>query len=188
MINKALLDPWVRCKLKDLQDFLFCNNVVAVVSSGFRDTSEQTNLFNQCLDPVRGTKFPVKHPGCSQHEHGLAFDLDIRPLHDPRFIGQFGALKMAICAVRPDLFFCARKEQDPHSLAGDYARAIGLNWSASDPVHFSAFPSAVFNSHMEALGFNCQTCRPGPGGVPASFFDFRIPDPSFFTFPVFPTI
>ncbi len=172
MINKAFLDPWVRCKLDQLRSALECQGIFSVISSGNRSTADQREKFERCEFNPGGTDFPVTSPGCSQHEYGLAFDLVAGSVTFNVMPGRLGTIRAALCRVRPDLPFCTQPEtRSPQGIAGDTGRALGLSWSNADPVHFAAFPSGIFNSHMRARGFSCQTCHPGlvEAEFPATF-------------------
>jgi len=161
MINKALLDPWVKCKMEELRSALECQGIFGVVTSAYRSTADQRTKFQRCNFSPGDTKFPVKSPGCSQHEYGLAFDMVVGSVTQNIMPGRLSAIRAVLCRARPGLPFCTQPEtRSPQGIAGDTARSLGLAWSNSDPVHFAAFPAGVFDSHMRARGFECRTCQP----------------------------
>jgi len=174
MINLNLLDPWVKARVKDLKNFADRNLMTANVSSGFRSSQEQWRLWNQCETGAGVRGFPVKHPGCSQHEWGFAVDIEARPDHvnAPTAMGQWGAAAFILCAAFPDLAFLCDDGRSGAELSnaqrtlGEEARRLGLFWSGSDSVHYSAFPASAWDPHMRRWwGADCRTCT-HPLGAP----------------------
>ncbi len=142
------------------------------MSSGYRSSSEQSNLFETCQSNIQPYGFPVKAPGCSQHEFGLAVDIEarLRPVATPSPTPQSAISNFILCILFNQLPFCepglpAISLLNAQRELGAMGQAIGLNWSESDPVHFSAFPSSTFNNHMRSLGADCRVCT-FPAGRP----------------------
>ena len=77
-----------------------------VITSVVRDRGEQARLYNEYL--AGRNPYPVAPPGRSAHEHGLAWDMDVR----------------------------YRDGRDAASVAGAAWNSWGGRWSARDRVHF----------------------------------------------------
>lgn len=164
MINKALLHPWVRCKAEQLLECGRRFGLAPTLTSAYRTSGEQIAKWNNCI--LTGARFPVKHPGCSQHEYGLAFDAVANAPRGPGSPVSPGMLvNFVLCKILPDNPLCAGIGPPPPRQAELQALGaeIGLVTSGGRSVHFATFPASVFDSHMQSnFGVNCQTCRPLP--------------------------
>lgn len=89
-----------------LVDALRRSGLRVVVTSVRRSREEQAKLYAAYL--AGRNPYPVAPPGRSAHEHGLAWDMDVR--------------------------FADGRDGAP--LAGAWWKSIGGVWSASDRVHF----------------------------------------------------
>jgi len=162
VINKAFLHPAVRQRLDILVQNARDNGWGPVVRSTVRDDGTQQNLWDRCQ---RGEgPFPVKEPGCSQHKWGYAFDLVATRGAVVANAPVPGRLSVALCAL---LGICPDREPGRDTRAAQellqiQGRRLGLSTSRSDPVHFSVFPSSVWDPHMRSeFGLGCRTCSPG---------------------------
>lgn len=96
---------------------------------------------------------------CSQHNYGLAFDM----VSDAENCGRIGMVTPAWLARFCRFFPSACQTSTPFTCQdalGLMGKSIGLHWVSSDPVHFAAFPSALFISHVRQHGWDCTLCRP----------------------------
>lgn len=167
MINKALLDPWVRQQMDRLLEFGRASGFEPVVTSGWRSFREQERLFLNCVRAMPGqTGYPVALPGCSQHEYGLAFDL--KATRAATVMGDIPTRgRILLCALLPQL--CRFDQEIPfdppdfeQNLLGTFAKGLGLKWARSDPIHFSACDPATWRLQLPR---HCKTCT-YPGGLP----------------------
>lgn len=178
MINTAFLDPWVKKQMKDLKRWASDVGLNPEITSAWRSTTEQADRYRLCRQGGGARGFPVKESPCSQHEWGFAFDMVARA--EPDISGQ--RLPTSIPGVGVVLardLLCGLFGGEACSSAvsqGDQvfnqrllrARAVnqGLYSSSADSVHFAAFPTAEWNSHMRSVwGLSCNLCR-HPSGPP----------------------
>lgn len=150
-----------------------------VIRSTYRDRGTQTNLWNRCQR--REASFPVKEPGCSQHEFGYAFDMVAT---GGAFVADApvpGRVSQILCGV---FGICGDQVERSDQPAAQFAlqlmaRKIGLSTSASDKIHFSIFPSSVWDPHMRStFGLGCRTCVPDRiplSGADLGFDEFVVP-------------
>lgn len=134
------------------------------VTSGFRSFSTQTELWNRC---VRGeSRRAVKHPGCSQHEWGYAFDMVLD--NPPAIMGEGiprvpGAIaRLALCAFIPQL--CQMGTSTPRTVGREWIKAaVELTGLRSDGFHNQVFQGQLWNDAATAWGgLNCKVCHPRP--------------------------
>ncbi len=155
------------------------NGWAPIVTSTVRDTGTQQRLWDRCQ---RGQgPFPVKEPGCSQHEWGMAFDLvatrgaAVRMEPVPGRLSTAACLLLGICPERDDGLDLPAAQ----ALLQIRGRQLGLSTSRSDPIHFSVFPSGVWDPHMRSeFGLGCGTCFPDReflSGASLGFQDFVVP-------------
>jgi len=180
MINKAFLHPSIRARMDFMMKTGRQFGFAPIITSTVRDRGKQQDEWNKCQ---RGaSRFPVKEPGCSQHEYGYAFDMQVTKgafVADQPVPGKISALACAVLGICPE----GGERLDLPS--GQFAvqlqgRKLGLSNSQSDPIHFSIFPSATWDPHMRSeFGIGCRTCRPPELLDPTSleFIQFQFPSP-----------
>lgn len=159
MINKAFLHPAIRARMDWIIEKGRAFGLDPEVTSGWRTIGVQRGLFQDCLDGTATHR--VKHPGCSQHEFGFAFDMLPRrrfPRIGPRTGGGFDI---------------------DQSFLQEAGRVTGLTGSG---IHFAVFPAAVWDPHMtRTFGVDCSTCTPrktvGSGVNPFRDFGVLFSDP-----------
>jgi len=71
------MEPWLAPYAGWLLDVLTANGIRYSINSVFRSRAEQQALYNRYLQGIN--KYPVAKPGTSQHERGLAMDINSFP-------------------------------------------------------------------------------------------------------------
>jgi len=164
VINKAFLHPAVRQRMDLMVRVGRQLGLAPEIRSTVRDSGTQIDLWERCRR--REASFPVKQPGCSQHEWGMAFDMKAtqgtqvmgRPLP-----GRIVSLACALLGLCPSPLDPAPLPPAQFSLQL-LGRRLGLSSPQSDPIHFSVFPSSVWDPHMKSeFGLGCATCTPRAG-------------------------
>lgn len=159
MINKAFLHPAVRQRMDIMVRTAREQGFAPVVRSTVRDSGTQRDLWERCQ--ARAWPFPVKEPGCSQHEWGMAFDLVATQGATVANRPVPGRVGIAACAI---LGLCPQETPGQDLAAAQFAiqlngRRLGLSTPDSDPIHFSVFPASVWDPHMRSeFGLGCSTC------------------------------
>jgi len=145
------------------------------ITSTVRDRGRQQELWEDCQ--FGRAPFPVKQPGCSQHEFGYAFDMKVARgafVADQPVPGRLATLACSLLGICGDP---AQRERLPaaQALLQIRGRQLGLSTSQGDPVHFSVFPSSVWDPHMRSeFGIGCRTCLPRDDLDLGEFFTARI--------------